>query len=251
LGRRADQVEQLQLLAGLDRDRAERQVAVGLAQARAGHGDLAVLTLGSALERTPDQPLIYGALGRVWLERAQAKNDRVDLSKALEALERVASSSGATSELLTLYGRALLLDGEADVAERTLQQATARYPVDAGAFPELAQAAETLGHIEIARQALIDYLDIVGDSADVPSVAGRIGALSLRLDDVDGAVEWLQRAAAGTHADAKLFASLAGAQILAGDRAGARLSLQKGLEKDPGSPALAAVQRKLGEKGGL
>ena len=56
LGRRADELEQLQVLAGLDRDRVERQVAVGLAHARAGHWDLAVLTLGSALERHPDQP---------------------------------------------------------------------------------------------------------------------------------------------------------------------------------------------------
>ena len=64
LGRRGEELEQLQLLAGLDRDRLERQIAVGLAHAhgrptrrsaarRAGHADLAVLTLGSALERTP------------------------------------------------------------------------------------------------------------------------------------------------------------------------------------------------------
>src|SRR5262249_22296185 len=52
-GRRADELEQLQLLAGLDRDHVERQVAVGLAHARAGHPELAVLTLGNALERTP------------------------------------------------------------------------------------------------------------------------------------------------------------------------------------------------------
>ncbi len=36
LGRRADELEQLQLLAGLDRDRVERQVAIGTAHARAG-----------------------------------------------------------------------------------------------------------------------------------------------------------------------------------------------------------------------
>ena len=33
-----------------------------------GTWELAVLTLGNALERDPDQPLIYGALGQVWLE---------------------------------------------------------------------------------------------------------------------------------------------------------------------------------------
>ncbi len=120
LGRRGDELEQLQVIAGLDRDRLEPQIAVGLAHARwsadpqetpsrrAGHEDLAVLTLGSALERTPDHPLVYGALGRVWLDIAQARNDRVALNKALEALERAGSGSAATSEALTLYGRALL-----------------------------------------------------------------------------------------------------------------------------------------------
>ena len=70
LGRPTDELEQLQYIALLDRVNAERQVAVGLAQARAGHGELAVLTLGNALERTPNQPPIYAALGKVWLEMA-------------------------------------------------------------------------------------------------------------------------------------------------------------------------------------
>ena len=75
--RRADELDQLQVLAGLDRDHVERQIAVGLAQARAGHAEPAVVALGTALERTPDQPLVYEALGRVWLEDAEARDDRV------------------------------------------------------------------------------------------------------------------------------------------------------------------------------
>ena len=35
-----DELEQLQVLAGLDRDHVERQVVVALAQARAGHAEL-------------------------------------------------------------------------------------------------------------------------------------------------------------------------------------------------------------------
>ena len=42
LGRRADELEQLQLIAVLDRSRPERQVALGLAQARSGQEELAV-----------------------------------------------------------------------------------------------------------------------------------------------------------------------------------------------------------------
>src|SRR5438552_3987668 len=54
--RRADELDQLQVIAGLDRDHVERQIAVGLAQARAGHAEPAVIALRTALERTPDQP---------------------------------------------------------------------------------------------------------------------------------------------------------------------------------------------------
>ena len=62
--RHVDELEQLQVLAGLDRDRVSRQVAIGMAHARAGHWDLAVLTLGGALERSPNEPDIYRALGQ-------------------------------------------------------------------------------------------------------------------------------------------------------------------------------------------
>src|SRR5262245_15725347 len=44
LGKRTDQLEQLQMLAGLDRDHVSRHVAVALAHARARHWDTAVLT---------------------------------------------------------------------------------------------------------------------------------------------------------------------------------------------------------------
>src|SRR5213593_4105428 len=132
LGRRGDELEQLQLLAGLDRDHVERQVAVGLAHARAGHWDLAVLTLGNALERNPDEPQIYRALGQVWLERP--RDDSAFLRKARQALERAAASTNAGSDVLTLYGRALLQEGEVEAAEHTFQQAMNRFPIEPSAF---------------------------------------------------------------------------------------------------------------------
>jgi tetratricopeptide (TPR) repeat protein len=245
LGRRADQLEQLQLLAGLDRDHVERQVTLGLAQARAGQADLAVLTLGNALERTPNQPLIYGALGRVWLERAMAKNDRVDLSKALEALERVASMPGATSEWLTLYGRALLQDGEPDVAERVLQQASTRFPVEPTAFAVYAQAAERQHHLDAARQALIDYVNLIGDDRDFVSRATHIAALSLRLDEAETAVEWLLRASAANPGDLELTAALADAEIRAGEMDAAGATIHKVLERDPANTTFLALSRRL------
>jgi tetratricopeptide (TPR) repeat protein len=223
LGRRGDQLEQLQVLAGLDRKHVERQIAVGQALAqwaadpredpskRAGQADLAVLTLGSALERTPDQPLLYGALGRVWLDISQARGDGVALNKALAALERAGSSDAATSEMLTLYGRALLQTGRDDLAERALQQATERYPVDPAAFLYYADAAERQNHLDAARQALVQHGVLVGDDQGFSGRASRIAALSLKMNDPATAGIWVVR----------------------------------GLEKDPQNVALLAIQRRV------
>ena len=248
LDRRADEIAQLQVLAALDGDHVERQVALGLAHARAGHWDLAVVTLSGALERTPNEPMIYGALGQVWLDRPRDRNDRVYLSKAREALERVASSPTATSDTIALYGRALLEDGDVDGAERTLQDAVARYPVAESALLEYAAVAERQNHFEAARRALITYSALVAGGADSPtfsSRAARIAALSLRVNDAATAVIWLQRAADATPNDVRALASLADAQLRAGDRAGATATIARGLEKDPENAALQALSRRM------
>jgi tetratricopeptide (TPR) repeat protein len=187
MDRRAEQLEQLQVLAGLDRDHAARQVAIGMAHAHAGHWDLAVLTLGNALERHPNEPEIYRALGQVWLERP--RDDRSFLAKAHEALERVATSPAATSEALLLYARALLQEGDADGAEHVLQQATTRYPIDPQAFLLYATTAERQNHLEAARQALIDYSAIASPESDGAARAARIASLGQRLASRGGPIK--------------------------------------------------------------
>jgi tetratricopeptide (TPR) repeat protein len=242
-GRDPEALEQLQLIAGLDRTRVERQVALGLAQARAGKGELAVLTLDSALERSPGNPLLYGALGQVWLDMASMRSDA--LSKALDALERVARTPGATSEVLTLYGRALLRANQPEDAERVLEQAIERYPVDPSAYLHYAGVAEGGGHLEAARAALIEYGSLVSDEADFAGRAMTIGRLSLRLGDPVTARTWLERAAAAGPEDLRVDAMLADAQLLTGDREAAALTVARGLEKDPRHAGLRAIARRL------
>jgi tetratricopeptide (TPR) repeat protein len=244
-GRHAEQVEQLQVLAALDRDHVERQVALGLAQAHADHWDLAVLTLSAALDRSPNEPLLYCALGQVWLERPREKNDRVFLGKAREALERVASQPGATSAALLLYGRALLQQGDLEGAEQALHDATRRYPLAPAALTEYASLAERQSHLDPARTALVEYDALAGSDADASSRAAHIGALSLRLNDARGAIVWLKRATELAPGDARGFAALADAQLRAGDRAGADATTTRGLEKDPGNAALQALARRI------
>jgi len=243
LDRHGDALEQLQMIAGLDRDHVARQVAIGLAHARAGHWDMAVLTLGSALDRHPNEPEIYRALGKVWLERP--RDDRAFLSKAREALERVASSPAATSDTLTLYGRALLQEGDVDGAERALQQATTRFPIDPSAFVLYASTAEKQNHLAAARQALIQYSGLTSNDADFVQRATRIAALSLRVNEPQTAVRWLTQAVSSNPNDVRLMAALADAQLRAGDREAAQATLARGLEKDPKNPTLLALARRV------
>ena len=210
LGRHDERTRQLEALAALD-PRASREVSLGLGYARGGQLDRAVMRLGSAAERFPDDGFTYVALGRVWLERA-ARGDRVDASKALRALE-AGVGNDSSSEALTLLGRALLMSGDLARAEHTLQQASTRFPVDADAFYYLADAAARRGHAQIAQRALIDFAAI--ESTDSPLF------------------------------DAPLLARLADAQLRSGNIPAARRAAERALQKDSSNSAAAAVLQRI------
>ncbi|MGE3956080.1 MAG: tetratricopeptide repeat protein [Vicinamibacterales bacterium] len=249
-GRYPDQLGQLQVLAGLDTRRAERQVAIGLAQARSGKADLAIATLSAAAEQAPEQSPVNAALGRVWLDVAEARSDRPEaLGKALEALERAASALTATSETKALYGRALALSGQLDAAEQLFQQALERYPLDPSAFRQLADVAERLGHTATARTALVDYVALTQPDEAAADHAARIGQLSLALDDADGAVPWLQRALAARSDDVALLASLADALMRTGDLPQARAAVTRAQMLAPADRRISALDRKLQKAG--
>jgi tetratricopeptide (TPR) repeat protein len=246
-GRRAEAIDQLRMLARLESDRAERHVALGLAQARAGLEETAVVTLTRALERMPGQPLLYAALGQVWLGRAQAEDDRIFLGKAIEALGRVAASPDATASLLTLYGRALMLDEQFESAEQALQRATTQYPLEPASLVLYAAVAERLGHRDASRQALIDHAALVENDADAVPHALKVASLSIALDDPQTAVVWLERTARMTPGDIGILTELAEAQLRAGDDAGAKASIAVGLEKDPSNARLALLLRRVSQ----
>lgn len=166
LGRNEDRLAHLEALLALN-PTAERERALALGYARAGHLDRAVAQLGRAAQKYPDDAETYVALGRLWLGRA-ASGGRVELSKALEALQRRVSND-SSSEALTLLGRALFLAGDLARAEQTLTTASARFPVDPHAFLYLSQTAERRGQFERAQRALLDYAALVRpDAFDVP-----------------------------------------------------------------------------------
>ena len=243
MGRPEERLNQLEALAALD-PAASRDIALGLAYARAGQTDRAITTLGRASERYPDNSYAFVALGRVWLENAQAAGDRVALSKALGALEGAVGTDDS-SEALTLFGRALLMTSDAESAERMLLDATRKTPVDPLAFAYLADAAERLGHYTVARQALLDYDALVGDADARGRTAHitRLGELSLRVNEPGVAAVYFLRAANGT--DASLLARAADAQLRAGDKDSARSTIGKALELDPQNVLAGNVWRRL------
>lgn len=238
-------VEQLEALAALEPGRPERWIAVGLAHARAGRHEAAVVALGHAVDRFPDSSRVYAALGQVWLETAEARNDRVALGKALEALTLAAARADAGGSTLALLGRAWLRAGDAASAERYLRQAVARLPVPPDAYGDLAQAAERRGDLAAAREALLRYAVLVGDDRPLAGVAVRIAELSIRLGDSATAAYWLDRAADVSGASPALLARLAEARLAIGHVGEARQLVQKGLGLDPAYRPLLALQRRL------
>ena len=194
LGRFGDRNRELEALAALDPG-GRREVTLGLGYARDGQVERAVLRLGNALRQFPDEPQARVALGRLWLERAEQGGGRIELSKALGALESAAGTQ-STSEAHMLFGRALMLAGELGRAERVLEYATSRFPLDPLAFYYLADVAERRGHLSVAQRALIDYAALEGIESsrfDVPLLTRLIEAY-LRAGDLSAARHALNRA---------------------------------------------------------
>lgn len=244
-GKHTRAINELEALAALDVTRADRLVAVGLAQARAGREEAAVVTLSRALERFPDTPSAYAALGHVWLTSAERRGDRVALNKALEALQQAAGRSDATSDTLAELGRAWLLAGDRLAAERALRQAVTRVPVPPDAYLHLAELTSRDGRIQDARDALIKYATLVGDDKPLVAISSRIADLSLRLGEPALAVRWLERAINEAGPSTSLLLRLADAAFKGGDPERARRVIDEALSGEPGNPQLLQFKRRL------
>ena len=238
-------INELEALAALDATRGGRLVAVGLAQARAGREDAAVTTLSRAVERSPDAPQAYAALGHVWLTSAQRRGDRIALNKALEALQQAASRSDASGETFAELGHAWLLAGDMSAAERALRQAVTRLPVPPDAYLQLADVTVRDGRIQDARDALLRYATLVGDEKPLADVSTRIADLSLRLGEPALAVRWFDRAIDDSGPSTALQLRLADAATKSGDIARARHVLDEALAADPGNRQLMLMKQRL------
>ncbi len=244
LGRSRDEIDQLQALAALNPGHPASEIEVGLAFARAGRTEQAVLSLDRTAERYPNAPQVYVAAGQVWLDQAERQHDRVALAKALEALQRPVTVEAASSQTLTLLGRALLLASDPELAERVLTRATHLRPVTPAAFSYLAEAAIQLEHYVVARDALIDHRALVGDASEPAqrvALASRIGQLSLRAEQPAVGAVWFKRAIDVDDSDPQLWARLTEAELRAGDYVNARRTLRQALTKAPDDPALLAL----------
>jgi tetratricopeptide (TPR) repeat protein len=236
-------IDQLEALVALEPSRPERIVAVGAAHARAGRRDAAVVALSRGAERFPESGQLYAALGRIWLEAAQDRTDRVALIKAVGALTTAAGRPEASPETLTDLGRALMLSGDTAGAERALQQAVTRLPVSPAAYLHLADLHGNAGRSREARDALVSYATLVGDADPLGAVPVRIAKLSLQLGEPRVAVRWFERAIDESGSTAALLAGLADAVAKTGDMARARSLVEEGLTIDSADEELLKVKR--------
>jgi tetratricopeptide (TPR) repeat protein len=184
LGRFEDRLEHLEAIRSLQPS-AARERQLGLGYARAGQVDRAVAHLGHTARRYADDAETYIALGRFWLSRAHA-GGRVEVSKALEALERGVSTE-SSSQALALLGRAQLLAGQLTKAETTLQHATTRFPVDPLAFFYMSEVAARRGRSVVADRALLDYAALTRFDEINTHTLLRIGEANLRAGNTSEA----------------------------------------------------------------
>lgn len=238
-------ITQLEALAALDPARPERVIALGLAQFRAGREDTAVLTLSRAVERFPDAPQVYAALGHVWLTAAERRGDGVALRKAVEALGHAAGRPDASSDTMAELARAMALSGDNRAAERAIRLAVTRLPVPPHAYLQLADLTARDGRIQESRDALLNYATLVGDEKKLASVATRIGDYSVRLGEPALAVRWFDRAIDEAGPNAGLQVRLAEAAWKAGDVTRAHKVVDEGLASEPENRALRQLKRRL------
>lgn len=245
LGRHTKSLEQLEAIAEREPGRPERQSAVALAYAAAGRTDTAVTVLGRAAERYPDNAGVFLALGRVWLDVAASRRDRVALRKALEALQPLARRPGASSEAVALYGRALSLSGETALAETTLEQAAATLPIYPDALLWHAEVAERAGHLSRALDSLERWTVIAPEAPGRSGSFERIGGMHIRLGNPELAIRAFEQAVQAPSPPASALAKLAQLQASTGRADAAKATVERGLALFPRDAALLALQRKL------
>lgn len=244
-GRRREELEQLEAIAALEPDRPERVVSIAAAYTRSGRNNAAIGALERLGDDLPNDPMVRTEVARTWLAAAVARRDSALARRAREILDSLAAQPDASGDVLALLGQAQLRGGELTAAERTLQRAVARVPVSAGAFLDLADAAERLRHLATARSALIDFAALTADDDARGRAVTRIAALSLSMTDAATAAEWMRKAVREGRPTVETWQLLATAEYQLGRRAAARDAVQHGLQLNPRQPALLRLRRQL------
>jgi predicted Zn-dependent protease len=91
----------------------------------------------------------------------------------------------------------------------------------------------------------VRYLALTADDSEIGRIAAQIAELSLRLGNAADAARWYRRMVEIQGESPANLVRLADAELRAGDTASARVTLAKGLEKDPRNPVLQMLSRRL------
>lgn len=248
LGDHQRAIDTLEALSALDPSKPDGLVAVGLAYANSGRDTQALQALTRAVDRFPDSPQTHAALGHVWLAQAERRGDPAALGRAIAALTEAGTHATSSSAAMSDLGRALTLAGDYPGAERALRQAVTRLPAQPEAFLRLAAVAERQRRLVEARDALLQYVALVGDSEPHGAILTRIADLSMSIGEPLLAARWLDRAIDETGPSPALLARLADAAWRGGDVLRAREAVTEGLALAPDDTALLALKRRVAER---
>lgn len=248
-GRRREQIEQLEAIAALEPDEPRRLISIADAYARSGRPDTALATIERLSDPLPEEPDVRTEVARVWLAAAESGHNAALVARAERLLSPMTAQASASGDALALLGRIQRLRGNLVGAEETLQRAVARLPVAPQTFLDLADTAERLRHLTIARGAVVDYAALASDADDRQRAFVRVATLSLALGDPATAEQWAARATDNANRDVSALVALATAQQQLGRTADARQSVARGLALEPKHPALIGLQRRLRSRG--
>jgi Flp pilus assembly protein TadD len=135
----------------------------------------------------------------------------------------------AARRLLTLFLCALPLGCGSFIASRPTP--ATRTPIDACELKYgIARMAERYGSLDKARSS---YLQILEEHPNHRESLHRLGVVSLKLELLDEAIEYLQQAVAVGPETSELLGDLGYVQLLAGDLPAARATMLRALEINP------------------
>ena len=171
---------------------------------------------------------------------AYLKDGKIEMAR--KTAEKMRAAAPDNPEVDNLIGTIEMLDGHSDRAREAFSHALRLQPDNFGALRSLARLDEAEGHFDAAAKRYQAILDKQGDDVRVMLELARLAGLQ---KDVDGQVQWLQRARKADPKDLPSRLALAELLIRQNKLARAEAVIREIEQNHADAPALLAVKGRL------